>query len=290
MSPVYTTPVHVTSFLRGLSVPAIVGVINVTPDSFVESSRKNDPDEAVAAAMHMVRDGADIVEIGGESTGPGSGDITPEEEVSRVVPAVAAIRAALPSMPICIDTYRSTVAEAALQAGADMVNDVTAGRGDSRMFAVLAEAGCPVVLMYAKDAVPRTSIADIAYDDVITSVKAFLRSRTEAAVSAGIDPAQIIVDPGLGHFVSSVAAYSYEILDRLPELTDLGSILVSPSRKSFLAGTPPLPVEDRLHSTLAAVCLAAVRGTSFIRTHDIAETREVVRAMTPLLTPRNTAS
>lgn len=279
MSPVYTTPVHMTSFLRGLSVPAIVGVINVTPDSFVESSRRKDADSAAAAAVRMASEGADIVEIGGESTGPGSADIAAEEELSRVVPAVAAIRAALPFMPICIDTYRSTVAEAALRAGADMINDVTAGRGDSRLFAVLAEAGCPVVLMYAKDPTARTSIADFAYEDVIHSVKTFLHSRIEAAASAGIDSKQIIVDPGLGHFVSSISTYSYEILDRLSELTDLGPILVSPSRKSFLAGTPPLPVEDRLHATLAAVCLAAVRGASFIRTHDTEATKRVLESI-----------
>lgn len=252
----------------------IVGVINVTPDSFVEASRKEGEEAVLQRARQFIADGADILEIGGESTGPTSVDVTVETELQRVIPAIRVMRNAFPSAWIAVDTVKAGVADAALKEGADMINDVSAGRSDPKMFSVLATAGCPVVLMFAKDPSPRTTIQPIEYGDVVAHIHAFLESRIEAAVSAGIRRECILVDPGLGHFVSANPDYSFEILRRLREFTDLGPVLVSPSRKSFLAGPKNLSAKDRLPATLDASELAVKNGAAFIRTHDVLETKK----------------
>ncbi len=254
----------------------IVGVLNVTPDSFVSESRVATAEDSVSRALQLHEDGADILEIGGQSTGPGSPDVSLEEELDRVIPAVKAIRDALPDAWIAVDTFQAAVARSSLFAGADLINDVTAGRGDPAMLSVIAHFRCPYVLMYAKDATPRTSKSERIYEDVIAAIHAFLSERKAAAMSAGVLEAQIIVDPGLGHFVSSDPRYSFEIIRRLREFTDLAPVLLSPSRKSFLAGSNNLAVSERLPATLAATAMAVVHGARFIRTHDVQETRELV--------------
>jgi len=259
----------------------IVGVINVTPDSFVVGSRAQTVNDILTLAKEYIDGGADILEIGGESTGPMSTDISIADELSRVIPAVALLREHFSECWIAVDTYTSDVALQALSAGADIINDITAGRGDADMFSVLAQTGCPVVLMYAKDVSSRTTIADVHYDDVIRTVFSFLSERIGAAKKAGIT--HIILDPGLGHFVSSDPAVSWEILTRLSELTTLGPILVSPSRKSFLAGPTKLPPIERLPATIAANCLASLNGASFIRTHDVRKTRLSLDAVSSIL-------
>ncbi len=263
--------------LRIKQKTGIIGVINVTPDSFIAGSRAETPDQLLARARECLEGGADILEIGGESTGPGSVFVSEQEELSRVLPAVTQLRKNFPQAWIVVDTWKAPVAHAALDAGADLINDVTAGRGDETMFDVLREAGCPVILMYAKDPSARTTSAPTQYDDVVATVSAFLAERIAAAKKAGVS--QVIVDPGLGHFVSSDPAYSWQLLTRLDECRSLGPILVSPARKSFLAGPSKLPPSERLHATLAASGLAAVRGASLIRTHDVRQTRRVLDAL-----------
>ena len=255
---------------------SILGVLNVTPDSFVPESRVQSIDEIIGKAKQFLADGADILEIGGESTGPTSSNVSVEEELSRVIPAVEALRKALPQVRIAVDTYKAEVAKAALKAGATMINDVTAGRGDSKMFAVIASSDCSYVMMYAKDKTARTIIADEQYDNVIATIHEFLESRVKLAEEAGIDRSRIVIDPGLGHFVSSDPKYSWEILHSLKKFSDLGPILVSPSRKSFLAGPKNLPVSERLQPTLEASLLAAKNGAAYIRTHDVKETCQVL--------------
>ncbi len=259
----------------------IVGVINVTPDSFVAASRAQTENDVLSLAHECIDGGADILEIGGESTGPASLDVSATDELARVLPAVTILRKNFPECWIAVDTYKSEVARQALAAGADMINDVTSGRGDARMLSVLAEAKCPVTLMYAKDSSARTTVASTHYDDVIRTVSTFLSERIATAKNAGV--MQIIVDPGLGHFVSSDAAVSWEILTRLQELTGLGPILVSPSRKSFLAGPSTLSPAERLPATIAASCLASLNGASFIRTHDVRQTRSSLDAVSHIL-------
>ena len=262
----------------------IVGVINVTPDSFYDAGKHTSSEAILRFARDHMDAGADILEIGGESTGPGSPDVSSTEERERVMPAVALIRKAFPDAWISVDTYKSDIAHEALMAGADMINDVTAGRGDKDMFAVLAQAQCPVILMHAKDPSARTTTDNIRYDDVIEAVREFLMERIEKAKNAGIT--QILIDPGLGHFISSDPAYSWEVLLRLSELTPLAPVLVSPSRKSFLCGPTKLPPSERLSATLAASCLASIQGATFIRTHDTKKTRAALQSVAGIVRRR----
>lgn len=259
-----------------MRMPRIVGILNVTPDSYVDGGKYADVEAAVLQAKRYAEEGADIIEVGGESTGPGSLDVAEAEELHRVIPVVSAIHAALPGMVIAVDTWKATVAQAALEAGASMINDITAGRGDTRMFGVVAQAKCPYIMMHAKDSSPRTTVHKREYEDIIRDVVVFLQQRVNLAVAAGIARDTIILDPGLGHFISADPSYSFEILDRLQELTRLGPVLVSPSRKSFLAGPDNLPPSQRLPATLRASVTAMKNGASYIRTHDVGATAQAL--------------
>lgn len=259
---------------------AVVAIINATPDSYFDGGKYTTVDTVLRRAEECIAEGADILDIGGESTGPKSPHVTPHEELERVVPLIKAIRQKNPDIWISVDTYKSVVAEEALQAGADMVNDVTAGRGDAGMFSVIAKAKCPYVMMYSKDDTPRTSINAEEYGDIIATLKEFFTDRTKRAVEAGIDPSTIMYDTGLGHFLSSDPAVSFEVLNRLGELKDFQPLFLSPSRKSFLAGPENLPASERLPATLAATELAVKNGARFIRTHDVLDTRKTVDSVT----------
>lgn len=247
----------------------LVGVLNVTPDSFSDGGQfKNfgGSVDLLERATEMVLDGAEILDIGGESTGPGSQEVSLEEELGRVIPAIRSIRAALPDVLISIDTWKSEVARQALEAGANWVNDVTAGRGDSRIFEVAAAADAPMVLMFSKQNSPRTDRAMVEYADVMATVKAFLAERIAAARAAGVS--EIIVDPGMGAFVSGDPKVSYEIIERIEELRELGCpILVGTSRKGFLG-------EDRLGMTLWTT-LELNGKVDYLRVHDVLENATV---------------
>lgn len=255
---------------------AVIAILNVTSDSFYDGGKHVEHSALLRRAGEAVDAGADILEIGGESTGPDSRDIPLEEEKSRVLPALKILRSAFPMAWIAIDTTKAQVAEEALRSGADMINDVSAGRADPLMFSVIAKVGCPYIIMYSKDPTPRTTRTDTHYEDVIKTIREFLERRMTLVRKSGIEKSQLIFDPGLGHFVSPDPTYSFEILRRLPEFTDLGPILVSPSRKSFLAGPMNLPPSERLPATLDASILAVRNGASLIRTHDPKETREAL--------------
>lgn len=248
--------------------------MNVTPDSYFDGGKYVEVERAVKRAAEMLADGADIIEIGGESTGPGSREIFADEEVERIIPVVSSLRKLFPKTNISVDTWKSKVAAEALSMGVSMINDVTAGRGDPEMFRVLSKSDCKVVLMYAKDPSARTTIEDRPYENVVRTVKSFLEERIEAALASGISRDRIILDPGMGHFVSSDPRYSYELLARLQEIVALGfPVLLSPSRKSFLAGRENLSVSDRLPGTIAASSIAVMNGATYIRTHDVLEVR-----------------
>ncbi|MDD5026076.1 MAG: dihydropteroate synthase [Candidatus Peribacteraceae bacterium] len=261
----------------------IVGVLNITPDSYYDGGKFVARDAALRQTERLMAEGADIIEIGGQSTGPGSMDVSVEEELKRVMPVIERIARSLPSARLSIDTWQADVALRAIEAGVTMVNDVTAGRGDVTMFPTLKNHDVPVVLMYAKDATARTVVHDERYASVIETIMQFLRERSQAAVAAGIASERLILDPGLGHFVSSDPKYSFEILARLKEFLDLGHpLLVSPSRKSFLAGREKLSTAERLPGTIAASAIAVLNGASYIRTHDVGEVRrgcEIAEAM-----------
>ncbi len=252
----------------------IIGILNVTPDSYFDGGKYDSIEDAVRRAGEMLAEGADIIEVGGESTGPGSKDVSPDEELRRTIPVIRAIKERYPAARIAIDTYKSAVAREALSLGVTMVNDVTAGRSDPAILSAVASSASQLVLMYTKDPTPRTTIEERRYDDVIATISAFLSERKDAAEEAGVHPDRIILDPGLGHFVSSDAHYSFAILARLVELHVLGCpILVSPSRKSFLAGAGNLQTADRLPGTVAASAIAVLHGAAYIRTHDVRDVR-----------------
>lgn len=255
--------------------PRLMGVVNVTPDSFSDGGRFLDPARAVEHALALVGEGADLVDLGAESTRPGGGvygagarEVPADEELARLLPVLERLRPRI-DVPISVDTRKATVARAALGAGADLVNDVSA-LGDPAMAAVVAEAGCPVVLMHARGELA-TMQRDISFRDVVAEVRAELAARRDAAVDAGVDASAILLDPGLGF--GKTAGQNLELLARLDRLTDLGApLLVGASRKSFLGAVSGAPPEQRLPGSLAAAARAAAGGAAILRVHDVAAT------------------
>jgi dihydropteroate synthase len=250
-----------------------MGIVNVTPDSFSDGGVHLDPDEAAAAARRMLDDGAAIVDVGGESTRPGAHDVPLDEELRRVVPVLER----LDGLAVSIDTAKAAVARRALELGAELVNDVTALRGDPELAGVVADAGCYLCLMHMQGE-PRTMQVDPRYDDVVSEVKAFLEERLAFAVAAGVDERLVCLDPGFGF--GKTAEHNFELVRRLEELCTLGRpILVGLSRKSSLARALGDPVA-RVGSTAASVGAAVAaydRGATIIRAHDV---REHVEALT----------
>jgi dihydropteroate synthase len=244
-----------------------MGVVNTTPDSFSDGGRFDEGGDSVLDVVsQMILDGASIIDVGGESTGPGSKDVSLDEELGRVVPVIAAIRSAHPEVLISVDTWKSEVADAAVKAGANMINDVTGGRGDQGIAKVAAAHNVPLVLMYSKDAGPRTSSEAVEYEDVMATIKSFLKERVDWARTQGVD--EIIIDPGMGAFLSTNPKYSWEVIDRIEELRELGcQILVGTSRKSFLG-------EDRFGGTLLTTQMLRGR-VDYLRVHDVYENATV---------------
>jgi dihydropteroate synthase len=251
----------------------VMGVLNVTPDSFSDGGRFDSPSRAIDASARMVEEGADIIDIGGESTRPGAADLAPEREAERVVPVIEAVKARH-EIRVSIDTRNASVARRALDAGADMVNDVSA-LSDPAMLPLICERRVPVVLMHMRGS-PKTMQRDTSYDDLVGAVTSFLRERVDIAASGGVKSGKILVDPGIG-FGKSTAG-NLEILKRLPALGRLGRpILIGASRKTFIGKTLDLPVEQRLEGSLAVAAYASAFGAHVIRAHDVAATVRVVR-------------
>lgn len=261
-----------------------VGVLNTTPDSYVDGGQYVTVEAAVERAGVLLAEGADIIEIGGESTGPHSQDVSLEEELRRTIPVIEAIKTTYPSASVSIDTYKAKVAQAAIEAGVEMVNDITAGRSDPDMFTTVAAGAVDLVMMYSKDMTPRTTVAATSYQDVVAQIIDFFTERIEVAKRNGIKPHHIIVDPGLGHFISNDPTYSLQIIAQLGRFQSLGyPLFISPSRKSFLAGIENLKTVDRLPGTITASALACVNGATYIRTHDVKDVRrgcEIALAIT----------
>jgi dihydropteroate synthase len=276
----------------------VMGIVNVTPDSFSDGGLFLDADAAIEHGLALVGEGADIVDVGGESTRPGAEPVAAERERERVQPVVEGLAAARSRAQISIDTSKASVAQAALSAGADIVNDVTALRGDAEMAGVIADAGVECCLMHMLGE-PRTMQRDPRYEDVVDEVKAFLSERLEFAVREGVSEERVMLDPGIGF--GKTVAHNLELLRRLDELAALGRpLVIGTSRKTFIgvigareavhrapsgvadAGAPsgsgdvavePLPVDERLAGTIATNVLAYERGASVFRVHDVAPVR-----------------
>jgi dihydropteroate synthase len=252
----------------------VMGILNLTPDSFSDGGRLGSVEAAVARGLQLFDEGADWLDVGGESTRPGALQVPADEEARRVVPVLAGLRRR-GAGPLSIDTTKASVAAAALDAGADIVNDVSAFLYDPAMAPLVAARGVPAVLMHLRGPFEAMHRAP-AYEDVMGEIVAELREALGRAGRAGVRPEQLLVDPGLGF--SKAAEHSLEALRRLPELALLERpVLVGPSRKSFIGRVLDAPVERRLMGTAAAVASAVLLGAHVVRVHDVAEMAEVVR-------------
>ena len=258
----------------------VMGILNVTPDSFYSGSRVGA--DVVARAEQMLADGADILDIGGESTRPGSDAVSVEEEISRVVPAVEAVKKALPQSIISVDTYHAATAQAAINAGADIINDVTALTGDEAMAQVAAAAKVPVVLMHMRGT-PKTMQQSCEYDDVVTEVAAYLQQRAQALSELGIGADKIILDPGIGFAKNT--EQNLELLQGLDALTSFGyPVLLATSRKTVIGQTlGNLPPQERLEGTITLSCAAVYAGANMVRVHDVKENIRAVRMLEAVL-------
>lgn len=249
----------------------VMGVLNVTPDSFSDGGHFLDPDAAVAHGLQLVEDGADIVDVGGESTRPHAEPISPDEERARVIPVIERLAAAHPGLALSIDTRKPEVAEAALAAGACIVNDVSGGRSEG-MFEVVRQADAGMVLMHMLGD-PKTMQDNPHYEDVVAEVHEYLNGRIEAAEWAGIRPEALAIDPGIGF--GKNLEHNLALIRRIDALRDLGRpILVGPSRKRFIGAILDLPEDQRVEGTAGAVAWLIGRGANIVRVHDV---RQIVR-------------
>lgn len=255
----------------------VMGILNVTPDSFSDGGKYFSTQNAIDRALEMIDQGADFIDVGGESTRPGSVPISAEEELKRVLPVIEGL-ANKTTIPISIDTTKSKVAEKALQIGAVIVNDISALNFDPQIIDVIAHHQASVVLMHIKGT-PKNMQHNPEYNDVMSEILEYLKKSIQIAKTKGVN--QIIVDPGIGF--GKKLEHNIEIFKRLSELKSLGyPILVGPSRKSFIGQILDLPVDQRLEGTAAAVAVSVMRGASIVRVHDIKEIKRVVKIIDAL--------
>jgi dihydropteroate synthase len=274
--PIYTVPLPGHWTLRLGDRCLVMAILNVTPDSFADSSPHSDPAAAVERALAMESAGADLIDIGGESTRPGAEPVSADEELSRVLPVLRALQGRV-RVPISIDTYKAAVARAAVAAGAAIVNDVSGLQRDPALGRAVAETGAALVLTHTRGR-PDTMYAEAVYDDVVAEVTAELRDRMQCASDAGVPIDRLIVDPGLGF--AKRPPHSYGVLARLPELAAAleRPMLVGPSRKSFMRDAAgDRPAQERDWGTAAAVTAAVLAGVHIVRVHAVAEMSQVVR-------------
>ncbi len=255
-----------------LSVPRIMGILNVTPDSFFDGGSYRNLDAAVARALHMAGEGADIIDIGGESTRPGAGAVSVEEELERVIPVIEALRRRS-SVPISVDTYKSRVAAEAVAAGANFINDISSFQFDPEMPGVAAASGAGLFLMHTRGR-PREMQKDTEYGDILAEIRVFFEKAVARALACGVEKDRIAIDPGIG-FAKDLDG-NLQILRRLGALNALGlPILLGTSRKSFIGGILDRKAPgERLYGSLATIALGVQAGACIFRVHDVAASRD----------------
>lgn len=245
----------------------IMGILNVTPDSFSDGGRYVDPDQAVRHALQMVEDGADLIDIGGESTRPGYEPVSAEEELRRIIPVIEALHRAAPHIPISVDTYKAEVAREAIRAGAHIMNDIWGGKKDPDMLQAAAELGCPVILMHNRK--------DMNYGDFTADVVRDLQESVELALKAGVAGERIILDPGVG-FAKNLPE-NLQIMTQLDRLVGIGyPVLLATSRKKFIRTVLDLPVGDVVEGTAATVAFGIAQGCQIVRVHDVKQIKRTV--------------
>ena len=261
----------------------IMGILNVTPDSFSDGGKFNEIDDALIQVRKLVAEGADIIDIGGESTRPGAKIVSIEEEISRVVPVIEAIRKEM-DVVISIDTYRASTAEAALAAGADIINDVTAMEGDAAMSDLVVGSKVPIILMHMRGT-PKNMQQNCEYKNVVTEVAAYLLQRANVLEKRGVTKEKIIFDPGIG-FAKNIEQ-NLQLIKGLKSLTGLGyPVLLAASRKSTIGSVlGGVPAEERLEGTIAASCQAVYAGAQMVRVHDVQENLRAIRMLEAILCP-----
>lgn len=275
--------IHAGQFLITIDRPLLVGILNVTPDSFSDGGQFRSDDEAVAHALRMVEAGAAMLDIGAESSRPGAIPVTEEEETARLMPVLEKI-ARHCRVPISVDTTKAGVARRAIEAGASLINDISALRFDPAMGKLAAETGAGLVLMHMPGT-PQTMQQQASYADVVHEVTAYLTERMAAAEAIGVKSEQIVLDPGFGF--GKLVPHNLALLDRLPELCDLGRpLFVGLSRKSFIGQVTGRPVNEREFGTAAAVALAVERGASLLRVHDVAHMADAVKVVEAVMRQR----
>jgi dihydropteroate synthase len=258
----------------------LMGILNVTPDSFSDGGKFFKVEDAVRRGIKMAEEGADIIDVGGESTRPGSDPITIEEELPRVIPVIEALSKEI-GIIVSIDTYKSEVAKKALEAGAEMINDISALRFDPKMKEIVAEYKVPVVLMHIKGT-PKNMQENPYYDDVIKEIIEYLKESIKIARGAGIKEENIIIDPGIGF--GKRLEDNLNILKNLKKFSILNCpVLIGPSRKSFIGKILDLPVEERLEGSLAALAVAIMNGANIVRVHDVKESKRVASLVDAVL-------
>ena len=265
-------------FQLDLSAPRVMGIVNVTPDSFSDGGKFNRSDKAIAHAMQLVEEGADILDIGGESTRPGATPVPLEEELKRVLPVIKALAQA--GVPLSIDTYKPEVMRAAIDSGVDMVNDVRALQAPNAM-EIVAKSHVGVCLMHMQG-LPQNMQVDPQYADVVLEVMEFLAARLQAAEAAGISRNRLLLDPGFGF--GKRTAHNLTLLNHLSSLQSLGiPLLVGLSRKSVLGQVAGLDVDERLHASIAASVLSAIKGANIVRVHDVKPTVDALKVVAAVM-------
>lgn len=246
----------------------IMGVLNVTPDSFSDGGDYLDPEAAIARAWKMAQDGAHVIDVGGESSRPGSDPVAADEEMRRVIPVIRAIAGSGgPGLPVSIDTTKASVADAAISAGASIINDISGMTFDADMPRVAAQYGVAVIIMHMRGN-PKTMQQDLHYDDLLGEIERFFQERIEAAVAAGVREDLIMIDPGIGF--GKTVEHNLEIIRELGKFRSFGRpVVLGPSRKAFIGKILDLPVQERLEGTLAAVVMGMANGADMVRVHDV---------------------
>ena len=253
----------------------VMGIVNVTPDSFSDGGNFFLPEVAISHASKLITQGADIIDIGGESTRPGAKQVSESEELKRVIPVIEKIRTDNPTILISIDTTKASVAKHAVEAGADIINDVSGLSFDNNMIGIVESFNIPVVIMHMKGN-PQNMQLNPKYKDIVNEILDFFKMKIKIAIQSGINRSMIILDPGIGF--GKTVEHNFELLSRLNEFNVLElPIMIGPSRKSFIGITLDLPPEDRVEGTAAAVSAGVMNGASIVRVHDVKSMKRVVR-------------
>ena len=253
----------------------VMGIVNVTPDSFSDGGKFFSPEVAISHASKLITQGADIIDIGGESTRPGAEQVSESEELKRVIPVIEKIRIDNPTILISIDTTKASVAKHAVEAGADIINDVSGLSFDNNMIGIVESFNIPVVIMHMKGN-PQNMQLNPKYKDIVNEILDFFKMKIKIAIQSGINRSMIILDPGIGF--GKTVEHNFELLSRLNEFNVLElPIMIGPSRKSFIGITLDLPPEDRVEGTAAAVSAGVMNGASIVRVHDVKSMKRVVR-------------